>query len=500
MQSRAPSIQRVGLVAGPALAVVALVALPREYTGAVGDSVAFSWAGRTTAAVAAWMAVWWLTEAVHVTVTALLPIVLLPLLGARSIEAVTAPYAHRLIFLYMGGFFIALAMEKWGLHRRIALRLLGVVGTGPRAMVGGFMLVTALLSMWVSNTATTLMMLPIALSVVGLVTPGNDEETPGSFPVCMMLGIAYGASIGGIGTIIGTPPNLFLAGFARDTLGEPISFARWLVIGLPVVAVFLPLAWFLLCWVLFPLGDLRLEGGVQSIRRAAADLGRMDRGERVTLVVFLSAATAWISRSWLNEIRIGDVSPLAGLTDPGVGMIAGLSLFLIPVRRVEGRRECALDWKTASRLPWGVLILFGGGLSLADSIRDNGVGDYLAAQVAGLGGVHPVLFTLVLVAMVIFLTELTSNFATTATLVPILASVAIGLGIDPFLLIVPATVAASCAFMLPVATPPNAVVFGSGKVTVAQMARAGIWLNLVGIVVVTVLTYAVIVPLLGGGR
>jgi sodium-dependent dicarboxylate transporter 2/3/5 len=502
------TLQRIGLPAGPALALVTYFALPEGYTTAAGDWLAVEGPARATTAIAAWMAVWWLSEAIPIYATALLPLALFPLSGAADIRDSARPYGHELIFLFMGGFIIALAMQRWGLHRRIALRALSVVGVGPRSTVGGFMLVTALLSMWVSNTATVVMMLPIATSVIALVwrkTEGGEWDGASPLPagetrnfaLCLLLGIAYAASIGGIGTLIGTPPNLFLASFVKSQLGREISFVGWMAIGVPLVAVFLPVVWWGLTRWLYPVRGRGHAGGEGFAREALAELGPMQTGERVTLVVFAITACAWILRPLLNDWEIAGHRPLAGLSDPGVAMIAALSLFVIPVDRRE--RVFAMDWKTAVQLPWGVLILFGGGLSLAAAIQANDVGTHIGNQVGALASWPPLLLMLGVATLVIFLTELTSNTATTATLVPILAGLAPGLDLSPYVLIVPATIAASCAFMLPVATPPNAIVFGSGTLTVPEMSRAGLWFNLLGIFLITGITYAVALPLLTGG-
>jgi sodium-dependent dicarboxylate transporter 2/3/5 len=500
------TVQWIGLLAAPALALLAYRLLPESYQNSQGQMVPFSHAGRATAAAGVWMAIWWMTEAIPIYATALLPLALLPLVGAVPIKDAAAPYGHELIFLFMGGFILALAMQRWGLHRRFALVVLKLIGTQPVRMVGGFMLGTALLSMWISNTATTIMMLPIALSVAELILQEGGEGTveksaafPGdegrNFALCLFLGIAYAASIGGIGTLIGTPPNLFLASYIEDHLGLTISFARWMGIGLPLVAVFLPLAWLLLTRVQYPIRVKHIEGGASVIRRAYESLGEMKAGEWATLVVFGFTACAWIFRPLLTGLEWGGGRPFAGLSDAGVAMIGALSLFAIPVN--VKKRVFVMNWETAVKLPWGLLVLFGGGLSLAGAIEANGVSSFLGSQVAGLAGLPSVLLVLIVTAMVIYLTEITSNTATAATLIPILAALAPGLGLHPYLLIVPAAIAASCAFMLPVATPPNAIVFGSGYVTIGQMCKAGMFLNLIGIILITALTYFVAMPLLG---
>jgi sodium-dependent dicarboxylate transporter 2/3/5 len=493
-------IQQWGLVGGPVLAALVWVALPDSHPGLDGEVVPFGRAGRTTAAVAVWMATWWLSEAISVYATALLPLVLLPLFSATSMQGAAAPYAHELIFLFMGGFLIALTMERWGLHRRIALTALRLVGARPDHMVGGFMAVTALLSMWVSNTATAVMMLPVAVSVIALVSgegrgaSPTPDPLPRNFALCLLLGIAYGASIGGMATPIGTPPNLFLLSYVKAELGREISFVRWMGVGLPLVAVFLPITWLLLTKVVYPIRLGPVEGGRALFRSALAELGPMSRGERIVLTVFLLASALWITRPLLVGLELAGVRPFAGLSDAGIAMLAAMVLFVMPAERRGG--GFVLDWETAVKLPWGILVLFGGGLSLAAAIRTNGVGELLGGQVAGLAGVPPVLIVLGVVAGIVFLTELTSNTATTATLIPVLAALAPGIGLDPLLLIVPAALAASCAFMLPVATPPNAVVFGSGLVSIPEMSRAGLVLNLVAVALIPLLTYAVAIPLL----
>jgi sodium-dependent dicarboxylate transporter 2/3/5 len=509
MTERSPhlrsSVQWVGLAAGPILALFAYILLPGSYRIGGGDLVAFSHAGRATAAAAVWMATWWMTEAIPVYATSLLPLALLPLAGAATIRAAASPYGHELIFLFMGGFIIALAMQRWDLHRRIAFKALRLVGTRPAHIVGVFMVVTAFLSMWVSNTAVTVMMLPIAVSVIDLVgrerpdgsSSGPDHIPPEAgrnFSLCLLLGIAYAASIGGIGTLIGTPPNLFLASFVKEQLGRDISFVRWMGVGLPLVAIFLPITWLVLTRSQYPIRIRDIEGSAELVRRAHDSLGPMKRGEWATLIVFVSTAMLWLLRPLLSRIAIAGVRPLEGLTDPGIAMLGALALFLIPVD--IGKRVFAMDWNTAVRLPWGLLILFGGGLSLAAAIGANGVSEFLGNQVGALAGLPPLVLVIVVTALMIYLTEMTSNTATTAALVPILAALAPGLGLNPYMLIVPAAVAASCAFMLPVATPPNAIVFGTGLVTIPQMCRAGWWLNLIGIVLITLLTYAVAMPLL----
>lgn len=475
------------LVLGPLIGLGVYWLVPESYVGPEGTQV-LGEPARRTAGVAAWMATWWLTETVHISITALLPLAVFPLLEIRSMQEAASPYANDLIYLFLGGFILSLSMQRWGLHRRIALTTLGSVGTRPRRIVGGFMVVTAILSMWVSNTATAVMMLPIAMSVLELDGEGElDGETP-PFATALLLGVAYGASIGGVGTIIGTPPNVFLASYLAEQ-GYELGFGEWMAVGIPFVAVFLPLAWLLLTRVLFELDSEPIEGGAELIEEELASLDSMNRGERITLVVFVSAALAWVFRGYLTELTVGGIQPLAGLTDTGIAMIASMALFLAPAG--EGN-EKVMNWETARELPWGILVLFGGGLSLAAAVDETGIGGFLGAQVEILQGVPGVVIIGSLTILVVLLTELTSNTATTATLLPILAGIAPAVGLDPMLLLVPAAMAASCAFMLPVATPPNAVVFGSGHISVAQMRNTGIWLNLVAVGLITATAYTLI--------
>lgn len=506
---RRRGLQDVGLAAGPVCALGLALVLPDDYSGSGGQTIALTAAGRATVAVAAWMAIWWLTEAISVYATALLPLVLLPLFGATPIRTAAAPYAHELIFLFMGGFMIALAMERWGLHRRIALTTLRFAGDRASRIVAGFMGVSAVLSMWVSNTATAIMLLPVATSVIALAAQQDgsgssdaesvmaDEASPlRHFALCLLLGIAYAASIGGMGTPIGSPPNVLVLSYINTHLGREVAFAQWMALALPLVAVFLPLTWLLLTRVLFPLRIERIEGGAHLVSESLAALGRLSGAERIVLCVFCAAATLWVTRPLLVALELFGLRPLSGLTDAGIAMLAAMTLFVAPAERSP--RRFVLDWETAARLPWGILVLFGGGLSLAAAIESNGVGELLASHVAGLAGVPAIVIVLAVVAGIVFLTELTSNTATTATLVPLLAVLAPGLGLDPMQLIVPAALAASCAFMLPVATPPNAIVFGSGLVRIADMSRAGFWLNWLGIGLIGLLCQLLLLRVLGG--
>ena len=359
------------------------------------------------------------------------------------------------------------------------------------------MVVSAALSMWVTNTAATIMLLPVAVSVINLL-PGDDlkdGKADAPFSVCLLLGIAYASSIGGMGTIIGTAPNVFVVSFIQENLQYKIGFLEWMKFALPLVIVFIPIAWLVLTRLVFPVGVQALPGAAELLQKERDHLQPFSRGEVLTLCIFILTAAAWIARPFLNRIEIAGMSPLAGLSDPGIAVLAALVLFVTPVSL--RRREFLMDWQTAVRLPWGLLILFGGGLALAAALVDTGFSQYFGNLATGLSGLPVWIIVLLTTAAVVFLTELTSNTATTATIVPILLAVAVGLELPPLLLILPAAFAASSAFMLPVATPPNAIVFGSNLLTVGQMSRAGIWLNFVAIVLITGASYIIILPALG---
>ena len=504
-------IKRIGLVAGPLLALLVYFALPVEYRAADGTTAPLTHAGRATLAMMAWMATWWMTEAVEIEVTSLLPIALFPILGVMPLGKTTANYGSDVIYLFLGGFVIALAIARCGLDRRIAFFTLRMVGTRPKAIVAGTMGATAFLSMWVSNTATAAMMIPIVLSVIdvtlrrrtgkGLAEHGgipDDDRDMRNFALSALLGIAYAASIGGLGTIIGSPPNGILVRFIEQTSGIQVSFVKWMLIGVPAMLAFLPLAWFLNTSVLFPTRIREIEGGRDYVRDEWAKLGPLSRGERATLAVFGMAVSLWVTAPILKQWEFGGIAPLAGLSDAGIAIIAAITLFLITVDREKG--ESVMDWTTAVKLPWGVLILFGGGLALASATEANGVPGYIGSLAAGFSGWPVWAVLLVIIAIMVFMSELTSNTAQVATMLPILAALAPVLGVPTALMLVPATIAASCAFMMPVGTPPNAIVFGTGLVRMPQMMKAGIWLNITGIFLLFALTWFVFAPILRAMR
>ncbi|CAN5232246.1 DASS family sodium-coupled anion symporter [soil metagenome] len=435
-----------------------------------------------TAAVAILMATWWIAEAIPIYATALLPIVLFPVLGIAPIGETTAPYANPLIFLFMGGFIIAIAMQNWNLHKRIALRIVNLVGVKPSSIIIGFIIASAFLSMWVSNTATALMMLPIAISLLQFVEKKNDGAPAPvtNFELVLVLAIAYACNIGGIGTLIGTPPNALLAGFMLENYNVEISFAQWLLVGIPLVIIMLPVMYLVLSRFIYPLKMKELPGGKKVISSQLKELGNISKSETRVAIVFACTALLWILRPLLTGV-------FPGLSDAGIAISAGLVLFLIPSGEMPG--EKLLIWKDLKELPWGILILFGGGLSLAMAITTSGLATSIGEAVSGLDVLPLVLLILAVILIIVFLTEITSNTATAAAFLPILASSAIGIGQDPMLFILPAAIAASCAFMLPVATPPNAIIYGSGKVSIPQMAKAGVWLNIIVSVLLTLASY-----------
>ncbi|WP_281966068.1 SLC13 family permease [Serinicoccus marinus] len=488
------------------LALAALVYLLLGGADMSGDA-------RFVAAIAVLMAVWWMTEAIPLAATSLLPIVLIPPLTGLGVSDATAPYANSIVFLFLGGFLIAIAMQKWNLHRRIALLTLRRVGTHPRRIILGMMISTAFLSMWVSNTATTLMMLPIAISVLALVVENSQRGVAAAdgdvtkevssgravsdvvndpdvriFGVALVLSIAWAASIGGLGTLLGSPPNAIVAGYLADEVGQDVGFLAWMMLGVPIVVVFIGIAWLLITRLMFRFTLEEIPGGRQLIDTEIDELGPMSQGEKVVLAVFCGAAFLWIVPGLLSNIpALGEALPWLGeLDDTAIAIAAGIVLFLIPGDR-EGRMT--LEWDDAEEgLPWGVLLLFGGGLSLAAAVAGTGLDEWFGQQVTGLGSLPIVLLLAAVVTIVLFLTEVTSNTATAATFIPVLGGVAVGIGVDPMTLLIPAALAATCAFMLPVGTPPNAIVFGTGAVKIQEMARGGIVLNVVGVVLITLFT------------
>ena len=469
--------KKIGLIAGPTLFTLILVFVQPEGLSPEANAVMAS---------TVWIAIWWITEALPIAVTALLPIVLFPLTGALDLPSTTAAFGHKYIFLYIGGFIIAIAIEKWNLHKRIALNTINIIGTNVSSMILGFMVATAFLSMWISNTATSVMMLPIGLAIISQLedNPATDTNERDVFGKALMLAIAYSASIGGMATLIGTPPNLVLAGILEETYGVEITFSQWIGFGLPISVLLLFISWQYLTRIVFKLHKKNFPGGRNEIRQQLNRLGRISFEEIMVLIVFALTATAWISRSFVLKQFV------PAIDDTIIGMTGAILLFVLPASRKQG--GTLLDWESAVKLPWGIILLFGGGLAIANGFEDSGLAEWIGQQMTLLQGAQLVVILLVLIASVNFLTEITSNLATTAMILPVLAAMAVTIGVHPYILMVGATVAASCAFMLPVATPPNAVVFGSGYLTIPDMIRAGIGLNLISILLLTLFTYFIL--------
>jgi sodium-dependent dicarboxylate transporter 2/3/5 len=585
LASGPPIAARIGFLAAPVLAIAVYFLLP-------GGSEGLSHAARACGGVATLMAVWWMTEALPLEATALLPLVLLPLSGVYTgqiepgdvvqikshdttgvvvavnrdektaevssahgavlktplkflskdspFKKAAAPFADPAIFLFLGGFAIALAIERWGLHRRMALLTILAVGTSPSRLVAGFMLATGAISMWISNTATTVMMLPIGLAVVHLlsdrlraltaetiplqtganlgienpieelrfsanpktvslaVSPGESGKNSdaSNFSASLLLGIAYAASLGGFATLVGTPPNVFFKGYMYDR-GIEIDFGRWMLFATPVSIIYLTLAWWLMTTFLFPVKIRAIPGGRDLIIAELKKLGAVSRGEWIVLTVFLVTAALWTfgqqlkSNAWLTA----HLPAIKAVDDYLIAMFGAIILFLIPVD--PARHIFALDWKTAVKLPWGVLLLFGGGLSLATALTDSGLAAWIGEQVRVLRTFPTYWQIVIVVALIVFSGELTNNLAAVVAMLPILFQVAAGMQLDPLLFCVPAVIAASCGFMLPVATPPNAIVFGTGHIKLGQMVRTGFWLDLLAIVLIPLATYLLGAQVLG---
>jgi sodium-dependent dicarboxylate transporter 2/3/5 len=472
----------IGRIIGPALFLFVLLFLKPTDLGAEGLAML---------AVTAWVAVWWITEAIPIAVTALLPLVLLPALGALPMMNTASSYSHPMVLLYMGGFMIAMAIEKWNLHKRIALNTISFIGTNIQQIILGFMVATAFLSMWISNTATSLMMLPIAIAVVTQLSPSGalQKQAPSKIGKALMLGIAYSASIGGISTLIGTPTNIILAGVVKEIYGYEISFSKWMLFGFPIALILLVISWLYLTRIAYPFEkSFSVVGGKEEIQKQLVLLGPMSIEEKRISWVFGLVSLAWISRTFLLQELI------PAIDDTMIAIAGVVVLFVLPSSDLKTK---LLDWKTAERIPWGILLLFGGGLSLAEGFKVTGLAAWIGNQFVFLDFIAFGLFLLIIIAAVNFLTEITSNVATASMILPILSAVSYSMGVHPFGLMVGAALAASCAFMLPVATPPNAVVFGSGYLTIPDMFKAGIWMNILSILIITFFVYFIL-PLLWG--
>ncbi|MBR39867.1 MAG: anion transporter [Flavobacteriaceae bacterium] len=434
------------------------------------------------AAVALLMVTWWATEAIPIPVTSLLPLALFPILGVTSIDTAALPYANKNIYLFLGGFLIALSIERSGLHKRLALMMIKKIGSDGPKLIGGFMIVSALISMWVMNTSTTLMLLPIGLaicSVVAKTVPNMSEKDKSNFDKALLLSIAYAATIGGMSTLVGTAPNIAFASFMSENVGQEISFVGWMKLGVPVSICMLALAWLILTKIIYPVNFSTSEETRNMLSQMLNEMGPISKDEFKVGVVFFIAAGLWMFRSLIDNYVIG-------LTDAGIAILVAISLFIIPS---SGRNGELLSWEQSSKLPWGLLLLFGGGLSLGVQINDTGLGEWIGQSVSGLKTVPLIILVMAIAALIIFLTEVTSNLATTNAFLPVFLGVAIGFEIAPVVLLVPVALAASCAFMLPVATPPNAIVYGCNKFKIVDMMRAGFFINIAGIFVVMIFAY-----------
>ena len=469
--------KKIGLFLGPILFVIVLLWFHPEGLSKEANAILAS---------TLWVAVWWITEAIPIAVTSLLPIILFPLTGGLSLTETTASFGHKYIFLYIGGFILAIAIQRWNLHKRIALNIINLIGTNVKSIILGFMVATAFLSMWISNTATAVMMLPIGMAIIAQLmdNPDTVEDENLTFGKALMLAIAYSASIGGMATLIGTPPNLVLAGIVKETYDIEITFSKWFMFGLPISLILLTICWKYLTEVAFTFKQKSFPGGRTEINKQLESLGKISYEEKMVLMVFLGTALAWITRSFFLQKFIPN------LDDTIIAVIAGILLFIIPAAKDKNRK--IITWAEAVKLPWGILLLFGGGLALAQGFKVSGLAEWIGGQMTLLEGASLFVLLLVLIAAVNFLTEITSNLATTAMILPILAPLALVIDVHPFLLMVGATVAASCAFMLPVATPPNAVVFGSGYLKIPDMVKAGIWMNVISIILLSLIVFFVL--------
>lgn len=471
--------QKIGLVLGPIVFVLLLLFFKPE---------GLSTEGRAVLAATAWIAIWWITEAIPIAVTALLPIALFPLSGGLNLSDTTSAFGHKFVFLYLGGFIIAIAIEKWNLHKRIALNIINIIGFNLKRIILGFMLATAFLSMWISNTATSVMMLPIGVAIIMQLkdNPNTPEDENLTFGKALMLAIAYSASIGGIATLIGTPPNLVLAGVVSDIYNYEITFLQWFMFGFPISIILLFICWKYLTEVAFTFEKKEFAGGKAEVNRQLKALGKISYEEKLVAFIFGLTAFFWITRSFLFK------NILPALDDTIIAISFAIVLFLLPSKK-QGTK--LMNWDDAVKIPWGIILLFGGGMALAKGFETTGLAKWIGEQMTTFAGVTTIILLLLLIAAVNFLTEITSNLATTAMLLPVLAPMAISIDIHPFILMVGAAVAASCAFMLPVATPPNAVVFGSGYLRIPDMVKKGFVMNLVSIILLTLFVYFIL-PLL----
>ncbi|WP_017548353.1 MULTISPECIES: SLC13 family permease [Salinicoccus] len=477
-------LQLTGLILGPVLFILTLLFLEAEGLDSAGVFVVAS---------TLWIASWWITEAIPIPATSLMPLFLFPMGGVMDSGTTTSSYGNDIIFLFLGGFLIALAMERWNLHTRIALSIINAIGTTTATILLGFMIATGLLSMFVSNTAAVMIMIPIGMAIINeanALTESGMEADLKMFEKSLVLGIGYAGTIGGLGTLIGTPPLIIMAGQLKEIFDLDLSFAQWMMFGVPIVIIFLGLAWAYMNYVAFRHNMKQLPGGKKIITSELEKLGKISREEILVLIVFLFAAFMWITRGFIWE----NIEVTSMLTDGAIAMLAAVILFLLPTKRGSKR---ILDWSVARELPWGVLLLFGGGLALAAAIVETGVDQWLGELLSQVEGVHIVIVIAIVALGILFLTEITSNTATATMIIPVLAGLAIALEVHPLTLMVPAAMAANCAFMLPVGTPPNAIVFGTNKISIQEMAKTGFALNIAAVVLIVIFVY-LLMPVIFG--
>jgi len=464
----------LGLILGPILFLVIMIFV---------DAEGLSFEAKCILASTAWMAIWWVTECVPISVTALLPIVLFPLTGGMDLATTTAAYGHKLVFLFVGGFLIALAIEKWHLHKRLALNIIRVTGSNKSRVILGFMLATAFLSMWISNTATSIMILPVGLAIISQLKddPKTIENENEVFGKSLMIAIAYSASIGGMATLIGTPPNMVLAGVVEESYGIKLNMFDWMKFGVPLSSFLLFVCWLYLTKIAFKFKNEEFSAGKEEILRQIKKLGRFSNEEIKVLIVFTLTALGWIFRGSIETIF-----PM--IDDTIIAIFFAVTLFIIPTKN-QKTNTTLLVWNDTVKLPWGILILFGGGMAIASAFGKSGLALWIADLLQNLNDVSLFLIILIIVTSINLLTEVTSNMATTAMLLPVLVTIALAIDVHPYFLLVAATLAASCAFMLPISTPPNAVVFGSGFLKIEDMFKKGVWMNLISIITITLVVY-----------
>ena len=475
------SKKNIGLILGPLVyLLIKLFYNPNE----------LSEEGLAILASTLWVAIWWVTEAVPIYVTALIPIILFPLSGGLELKQTTSAYGHKFVFLFVGGFILAIAIEKWRLHKRIALNIINIVGTKKSNIILGFMIATAFLSMWISNTATAVMIMPVGLAIISQLkdNPNTLENENTIFGKTLMLAIAYSASIGGMATLIGTPPNLVLAGVIKTSYDIEINFLQWMSFGLPISLLLLFICWKYLTSIAYKFKDENFKSGLEEINDQIKNLGKFSYEEKSVLIVFIATALAWITQSFIIKKFITEID------DTIIAIIAAVVLFILPDKSGDNK---LLSWSDTVKLPWGILLLFGGGMALAKGFDSSGLAVWIGNQMNFFSNIPLIILLLVLIAMVNFLTEITSNLATTAMLLPVLVALANTIDINAYYLLVGATVAASCAFMLPVATPPNAVVFGSKILNIDDMIKKGFWMNIISIFILTAAVYWLL-PLIWG--